>query len=67
VDRQQGGVKGREDGAILWLGSRGIDGSGGGALDGFNAEVGERKRERASSGCREGGKREGIKVASALA
>jgi hypothetical protein len=46
VDRQQGGVKGREDGAILWLGSRGIDGSGGGALDGFNAEVGERKRER---------------------
>jgi hypothetical protein len=46
VDKWQGGVKGRDDGAILQLGSCGIEGSGGGALGGFNAETQERKRER---------------------
>jgi hypothetical protein len=44
-------VKEIEDGAILWLGSRGIEGSGGGALDGFNAEEGKMKREGESAQC----------------
>jgi hypothetical protein len=44
-------VKEIEDGVILWLGSRGIEGSGGGALDGFNAEEGKMKREGESARC----------------
>jgi hypothetical protein len=73
VDKQQGVEKGREDGAILWPVSHRIEGSGGGALGCFNAEVGKRKREGDSA--RHVGKEEkkgvrssaGLKAASALA